>query len=124
MSGGVPSLLRGLRRGMAKLPGLGMARVPDAPAQPVRDPWPGDPSRGAALMKGEFELAGGTASLRLGGFASLNAPPLLMAALHGFVWLRDLRALGTMGRGCAPARWWRNGLPPVPLCCRLPSARM
>ena len=97
MTSGVPNLLRGLRRGMAKLPGLGMARVPDAPAQPVRDPWPGDPARGAALMKGEFELAGGTAILRLGGFASLTAPPMLMAALHGFVWLRDLRALGTDG---------------------------
>ena len=92
-----PSWMRGVRRVIARLRGLGMSRVPDGPAQPVRDPWPGDPTRGAALMKGEFALAGGGTYLRPGEFAKVSAPPLLLGALHGFVWLRDLRALGTDG---------------------------
>ena len=89
--------LRGLRRAIARLYGAGMGRVPDGPAQPVRDLWPGDPTRGAALMKGEFALAGGETQLRPGAFAAAAANPLLLAGLHGFVWLRDLRALGTDG---------------------------
>jgi uncharacterized heparinase superfamily protein len=87
--------LRAIRRRMARLPSLSMSRVPDAPAQPVRDPWPGDPARGANLLKGELELGGAIVALRPGGFAALPGPPLLRAAAHGFIWLRDLRALGT-----------------------------
>jgi len=45
--------LRGARRKFARMPHLGMklgmTRVPDAPALPVRDPWPGDPVRGPAI---------------------------------------------------------------------------
>ena len=33
---------RDARRVMARVPSLRMGRVPDAPALPVRDPWPGD----------------------------------------------------------------------------------
>ncbi len=87
--------MRDLRRQLAKLPSLSMARVPDAPAQPVRDPWPGDPGRGAALLRGELAMAGVRVPVRQGGFADTAAPPLLRAFAHGFTWLRDLRALGT-----------------------------
>jgi uncharacterized heparinase superfamily protein len=87
--------MRGARRGMARLPSLRMTRVPDAPAQPVRDPWQGDPGRGANLLKGELELAGTVIQLRPGDFAGLTAPPMLRALAHSFTWLRDLRALGT-----------------------------
>jgi uncharacterized heparinase superfamily protein len=87
--------LRGARRRMARLPSFSMTRVPDAPAVPVRDPWPGDPVRGANLLKGELELGGTVATLRPGGFADLGGSELVRAHAHGFSWLRDLRALGT-----------------------------
>jgi uncharacterized heparinase superfamily protein len=80
---------------MAKLPSLRMGRVPDAPALPVRDPWPGDPARGVRLLRGELELGGGVRPLKPGDWADVSAPEPLRVAAHGFVWLRDLRALGT-----------------------------
>ncbi len=88
-------LLRGLRRMMARMPSLSMARVPDAPAQPVRDRWPGDPARGAAILRGEIERGLHRGPLRAGGFVETNAPRALRELAHSFVWLRDLRALGT-----------------------------
>ena len=87
--------LRDARRHLAKLPSLRMSRVPDAPAQPTRDPWLGDLEQGAQIMRGELALAGGGIALRPGGFANTAGAPLLRAAMHGFAWLRDLRALGT-----------------------------
>jgi uncharacterized heparinase superfamily protein len=87
--------LRLARRRMAAMPRLSMVRIPDAPALPVRDPWPGDPSRGADLLRGMLELGGNAITLRPGGFASLTGPSVLRGLGHGFTWLRDLRALGT-----------------------------
>lgn len=96
--------LRTMRRAIARMrplgTRLGLGRVPEGPAQPTRDPWPGDPARGAALMRGNFDLAGGSLVLRpkgdsSGGFASIAGNPILLAGAHGFAWLRDLRALGT-----------------------------
>jgi uncharacterized heparinase superfamily protein len=87
--------VREARRKLARLPSLSMARIPDAPALPVRDPWPGDPARGANLLKGELELAGSLGLLRPGAFAEVAGSELLRAHAHGFTWLRDLRALGT-----------------------------
>ena len=84
------------RRAVARLSSLRMARPPDAPALPVRDPWPGDPVRGARLIKGELQCAGGSSVLRPGDWAALAAAPSgFRAAAHSFTWLRDLRALGT-----------------------------
>jgi uncharacterized heparinase superfamily protein len=87
--------LRDARRHLARLPSLRLGRVPDAPVHAVRDPWPGDPIRGANLMRGELEWASGTIALRLGGFRTLAGAEPLRALAHGFTWLRDLRALGT-----------------------------
>jgi uncharacterized heparinase superfamily protein len=87
--------VRDARRLLARMPSLRIARVPDAPALPVRDPWPGDPQRGANLLKGELERGGATAQLRPGGFTDPSDTPVLRAAAHGFTWLRDLRALGS-----------------------------
>ena len=96
MKGLTPSTwLRDARRQLARLPSLRMSRVPDAPAQPVRDPWLGDHERGSMLMRGELVLGGGGIALRPGGFAETSGAALLRAAVHGFSWLRDLRALGT-----------------------------
>jgi uncharacterized heparinase superfamily protein len=87
--------VRSVRRRLARLPSLSMTRVPDAPALPVRDPWPGDAARGADLLKGMLSLGGSVVELRVGGFADIGGTPMLRAAAHGFTWLRDLRALGT-----------------------------
>ena len=96
---GLGRWLRDARRQMARLPSLRMRGVPDAPALPVRDPWPGDPGRGAALLKGELAYAGSTAALLPGTFPGTSpgpaASPALRCHAHGFTWLRDLRALGT-----------------------------
>ena len=85
--------LRDARRVMARMPSLG--RVPDAPALPVRDPWPGDPARGALLLKGELDFQGATRPLRPGTWTDATGSAILRAHAHGFSWLRDLRALGT-----------------------------
>jgi uncharacterized heparinase superfamily protein len=87
--------LRDARRVMARLPSLRISRVPDAPALPVRDPWPGDPGRGARLLRGELELGGGVRALRPGAWGESAGSPVVDAMAHGFTWLRDLRALGT-----------------------------
>src|SRR6185436_12458443 len=96
MSASVPRRwLRDARRAIARLPSLRMGRVPDAPALPVRDPWPGDPGRGARLLRGELEFGGGVRVLQPGAWNDGSESTLLAAFAHGFTWLRDLRALGT-----------------------------
>ncbi len=63
------------------------------------DPWPGDPEAGAAIMEGLFSFAG--QSYRLDGrpleeryWFPKGAGPAWHHGLHGFEWLRDLRAVG------------------------------
>lgn len=87
--------LRDLRRLMARMPRPRLTRVPDAPIQPMRDVWPGDAVRGARLLRGELDLAGATASLQPGNWAIGAPSSLLVAAAHGFTWLRDLREIGS-----------------------------
>lgn len=86
-----------LRRRWARISDLGLSRVPDAPAHPARDPWPGDVTRGAQLLKGELAAGGASIALRPGDFDGLAGPEQLVVLAHGFTWLRDLRALGTDG---------------------------
>lgn len=90
-----PDPARWLRRTMARLPTIGLARLPDAPLPVVRDLWPGDATRGAALLRGELDLGGMPQHFTAASFADPQASASLQAAAHGFVWLRDLRALGT-----------------------------
>lgn len=89
------SWLRDARRAWARLPSLRMGAIPDAPALPVRDPWPGDPARASRLLKGELELGGAACAFAPGRFVDPSASDLLRASAHNFTWLRDLRALGT-----------------------------
>jgi len=89
------SLGRSARFLMARLQNMHSRGAPDAPALSLRDPWPGDPSRGARLVKAELEYSGAMMNLAPGVFRSANATPVMRAHLHGFTWLRDLRALGT-----------------------------
>jgi uncharacterized heparinase superfamily protein len=113
--------LRDARRVMARLPSLRMSRVPDAPALPVRDPWPGDPGRGARLLRGELEIGGGVRTLRPGGWGEASNSSLVNAAAHSFTWLRDLRALGTDAarlRARALVAEWVNAPPGDPLAHR------
>ena len=86
--------LRGIRLRLARLPSLRMS-VPDAPAVPVRDPWPGDPARGARLLRGELTLSGAMRVLKPGSWADTGGHPVMRAHAHGFTWLRDLRVIGT-----------------------------
>lgn len=88
---------RNARRALVRLPTFRMGRIPEAPALSVRDPWPGDPTRGALILKGELELAGTTRPLHGDGWADISGPAAMRACAHGFTWLRDLRALGTDG---------------------------
>ncbi len=87
-------LLRGARR---LLSGLKPMKVPDAPARSFRDLWPGDATRGARLLRGEFEWQGTARRLEPAGvgWEAAAGPTAWRAAAHGFAWLRDLRALGT-----------------------------
>lgn len=71
--------------------------APTALAATPPDPWPGDAGRGAEIVQGVFDLAG----QRLANPAPLWSPAGAGAAwraeLHGFAWLRDLRAVGGDG---------------------------
>lgn len=87
---------RNARRALVRLPALRMGRIPDAPAIAVRDPWPGDPGRGARILKNELDCAGAIHPLT-GDWANTAGAEALRATAHGFTWLRDLRALGTDG---------------------------
>lgn len=92
-AGGFSRSARGL---FAKIQNLRTANYPDAPALAIRDPWPGDPSRGARLIKSELGWMGAIRKLEAGVFANgVGASPAMRAHTHGFTWLRDLRALGT-----------------------------
>lgn len=86
---------RDARLVMARVPSLRMGRVPDAPALPVRDPWPGDAGSGARILRGELEWNGAVHRLAPGAWVDTSGHEALRALAHGFTWLRDLRALGT-----------------------------
>jgi len=70
-------------------------RAPRALRLVPPDPWSGDPEKGSRILGGRFPFAG--QSLAVSGFDAL--PAGLSAAardhLHGFAWLRDLRAVGS-----------------------------
>jgi len=89
------SLSRGARGLFAKLQNLRTSNAPDAPALAVRDPWPGDPGRGAKLVKGELDFAGSTRPMPPGCFMTATGSDMMRGYAGGFTWLRDLRALGT-----------------------------
>jgi uncharacterized heparinase superfamily protein len=98
-------MLRGARQIVARLPFPRFVRIPDAPTQPVRDPWPGDINLGVRLLRGELEFGGGVLVLKPGGWNGLAGSGPLLTCAHGFTWLRHLRALGT-----DPARQLARGL--------------
>ncbi|HLB79044.1 MAG TPA: heparinase II/III family protein, partial [Dongiaceae bacterium] len=61
------------------------------------DPWPGNAALGGALIQGTFALADETIQNPAPLWAPIGADPAWLAELHGFAWLRDLRAVGGDG---------------------------
>lgn len=61
------------------------------------DVWPGDAQKGAAMIAGRFAHQGETIEADLPSWAPGDVGPEMLAALHGFEWLRDLRVLGGDG---------------------------
>lgn len=71
-----------------------IGRTPEALTLVPPDPWPGAAARGGEIVNGTFAfdsevLRGGTLAWYPAGMSES-----WIAALHGFDWLRDLRALG------------------------------
>ncbi len=58
------------------------------------DAWPGSADRGAAIINGSFSFFGETVSGGLRAWRPGGMSEAWLAELHGFDWLRDLRALG------------------------------
>lgn len=87
--------MSGPREWVARFAGLRGPAIPDAPSLSIRDPWPGDPGHGARLLKGDIDYRGAARRLVPGSFADAHGSILLLDHVHGFTWLRDLRALGT-----------------------------
>ncbi len=66
------------------------------------DAWPGDARQGSDILQGSFDFAGRRITHSAPSWAPLGAEPAWLAELHGFAWLRDLRAVGGDGaRRCA-----------------------
>ena len=87
----------GLKRPLYRL-GLGPGRLFAAPANSLHavppDPWPGNAAHGAAIIQGEFHLAGQTISDLQPLWDPTGVSHDALVALHDFSWLRDLRAAG------------------------------
>jgi uncharacterized heparinase superfamily protein len=58
------------------------------------DPWPGDALRGRAILAHQFPFAGMTVQSETPPWLPPGASREFLSALHGFEWLRDLRAVG------------------------------
>lgn len=58
------------------------------------DLWPGDSTRGADIMRGEYRFAGVTVRQAAPNWRPEGATEAWECALHGFGWLRDLHAVG------------------------------
>ncbi len=58
------------------------------------DPWPGDPDAGQAILHNRPRFLGRSIAEPSPLWAPREADAAWLAELHGFAWLRDLRALG------------------------------
>lgn len=110
--------LRAAQRVLGRLPAVSapFARPPESPLVPLRDPWPGDPTRGSRILKGELVVEGTARPLD----PASDGDDVWTEAAHGFAWLRDLRAVGSDAarmRARALIGAWIEAAP------RLPTAR-
>jgi uncharacterized heparinase superfamily protein len=58
------------------------------------DPWPGNAQRGVALLDDSFHFLGRSLTRPAPLWNPVGVEPAWLEALHGFAWLRDLRAAG------------------------------
>lgn len=72
------------------LPGL----VATAPTVTPTDSWPGNAEAGSEIVRGVFRFAGQELADPAPLWHPPAAAPAWLAAMHGFAWLRDLRAAG------------------------------
>ncbi len=83
-----------------------LGRRAAAPERVPTEPWPGDSALGAQIVSGRFALHGEiqTADIAAPPWHDPNRSEGWRAALNGFEWLRDLRAVGgDAGRAAARA---------------------
>ena len=72
-------------------------RAPTVLAVVPPDPWPGDATAGNAILAGLLRFSGQGLGMDPNGepiWHPSNASPGWLAMLHGFEWMRDLRAVG------------------------------
>lgn len=75
--------------------GLTLAgRVPSALSCVPNDPWPGDADAGGELLEGRYRFAGTLVEAEEPPWSHAGTHPAWHAAINGFEWLRDLRAVG------------------------------
>lgn len=68
--------------------------APDRLTIAPTDPWPGDAQIGSALIAGTYGFAGQEVAAASPPWTSEAVDDAFLDALHGFGWLRDLRAAG------------------------------
>jgi uncharacterized heparinase superfamily protein len=94
---GLHQLLRRTAQRLFALPGYRLTLIGRSPAtlqMSPSDPWPGRADHGAAIMAGRFRFAAWEPAAGDDIWDPPGAPPEWLAAMHGFVWLRDLTMLG------------------------------
>ncbi|MFQ5985470.1 MAG: heparinase II/III family protein [Alphaproteobacteria bacterium] len=83
-----------------------VGRLPERLLVNPTDPWPGDAERGRLILKGEYRFAGQAFVHRPGpSWFPAGAVEAWLTELHGFAWLRDVKAAGT-GDARQAARVW------------------
>jgi uncharacterized heparinase superfamily protein len=90
-------LLRQAGQRLFSLPGYRLTLIGRTPATlqiSPPDPWPGRADQGASMLAGQFHFAAWEAAAGEDIWTPPGAPPEWLAAMHGFVWLRDLTMLG------------------------------
>ncbi len=89
-----PAWRRALYRSAAWGKWLGRGR-PETTVRQVDDPVPGDPRQGDALFTGSYSFQGETLVSRTGPvWETEDRGAAWLDDLHGFLWIRDLRAAG------------------------------
>lgn len=76
------------------LAGLSLRRAPERLKAVPPDAWAGDPQKGRDMIAGVFCFAGQAFERENLSWAPDGASAEWLSALHGFEWLRDLRAVG------------------------------
>jgi uncharacterized heparinase superfamily protein len=90
-------LLRRAAQGIFGLPGYRwtlLGRTPVTLQVSPADPWPGRADLGAAMLAGHFRFAAGEPGATKEIWNPAGSSQEWLAAMHGFVWLRDLAMLG------------------------------